>query len=351
MRAAVGPERDRLALQHHLARRQRAGPLHHLRHAPGDVLEVAREHADLVAGLVELDARPVELVLERGRPETFERGPHVLRRARQHGRDGRQQAQREARQSRSTFLQRHARDFADAAGIHRGLPNVRRRQAGGTGDRIRKDAFERALPQLADEQLDQEPPLVRARAPEQVPQRAAAPFRRPGPTLPRDDVARSVHVEEGQRLALRGGLRHRRLEGPPPETDPALGQGPRQVRRGELGLASPRLAQEVGQQPDLLQLARGRPDARDAFHQRRQQHPRRITRGVNLGLTDRSGGIDGQQEEDHEDTKQRPGPRSDRPGVPRRLRSAPSRRDSPFKASPPASPWTTSRRACPGTAT
>ena len=82
-----------------------------------------------------------------------------------------------------------------------------------------------------------------ARAGEQVPQRAAS--RRsadPAPALRRDDVARAIDVEEGQRLAFRRGLGHRRLERPPAEADPPLGQRPRQVQRRELGLASARLA-------------------------------------------------------------------------------------------------------------
>ena len=96
----VGPEGDGLALHHQLAGRQRPCPLDDLGHARGDVLEMAREDPDLVARLVHLDARAVDLVLERGLAQPLQGLLHVLGRVREHGSHRLEDAQGEAGRAR-----------------------------------------------------------------------------------------------------------------------------------------------------------------------------------------------------------------------------------------------------------
>ena len=201
-------------------------------------------------------------------PSRSERGHDVVRGAGQHRRHRRQQPQREPRQPGRALLQRRPRDFPDVARVHRGLAHVRRRQAGGPRHRVEQDALERALPHLAHEQLDQEPPLVRPRAGEQRLDRRHPPLRRPGPALAGQGLAHPVHVEERQRIAFAGPSESAGLQRAPADPDPPLGQRPRQVQRGQLGLTPPGLPQQIGQQGDLLQLARRGPHAPDALDER-----------------------------------------------------------------------------------
>ena len=73
MRPPVRTKRDDLAVENQLAGRQRADELDDFRHRVGDVTQGPREHADLVAGLVHLNARAIQLVLQRGVVQTVER--------------------------------------------------------------------------------------------------------------------------------------------------------------------------------------------------------------------------------------------------------------------------------------
>ena len=68
---------------------------------------------------------------------------------------------------------------------------------------------------------------------------------------------RRVEAGERQRLPHRGPARHRRLQGPPAEPDPALRQGAGQVERDERASLSRGLAQQIGDQRDLLGFSRG----------------------------------------------------------------------------------------------
>ena len=70
-----------------------------------------------------------------------------------------------------------------------------------------------------------------------------------------------------------GAGRHRRLQRPVADPDPALGQRAGQVQREQLDLAPARLAQGVGDQADLLVLLRRRPDAGDEVDERGPLHP------------------------------------------------------------------------------
>src|SRR5207253_10784108 len=64
-RHPIGAEGDRLTVEDYLADREPAGHVHHLRDGLRHVVELAGEHAHLVARLARLAPCAVELVLER----------------------------------------------------------------------------------------------------------------------------------------------------------------------------------------------------------------------------------------------------------------------------------------------
>src|SRR5262249_56254894 len=68
----------------------------------------------------------------------------------------------------------------DVARQHRGAADVGGRHAGGAGDGVGEDAFERALPQLAEQQADQKILFVRRGAAEETAQRFGSRTRRSG---------------------------------------------------------------------------------------------------------------------------------------------------------------------------
>ncbi len=128
LRRAARGERDRLAVEDQLARRQRPHRLDDLGHGRGHVVEVAREHAHFVAGLVDLHARAVELPVERGGAERFERARDVVRGLREHRLH--RLEQRGCRTARDRSRLRRARRGRRRGGRRRTSPRAGRRRAG-----------------------------------------------------------------------------------------------------------------------------------------------------------------------------------------------------------------------------
>jgi hypothetical protein len=156
LRCAARAEHDRLAVDDQLARCERTHRIDQLRHGRGHVVEVARVDAHLVAGLVHLHARAVELPFERGRAERGERRSHVVGRRGQHRLHRLQQADREAGEPGRAVAERRCGDSLEPARDHRGAAHLGGRQRARGGDRVEHHAFERALAQLADDQAHEE---------------------------------------------------------------------------------------------------------------------------------------------------------------------------------------------------
>ncbi len=85
-RAALGRQREHLAVEDRSARRQRRDRALDLRHARRDVAPCPRKHAHAAVAFVDLHARAVELVLEHGLAMSRQRAVDVFRRAREHRR-------------------------------------------------------------------------------------------------------------------------------------------------------------------------------------------------------------------------------------------------------------------------
>ena len=255
VRGAVGPERDRFAVQDDLARRQPADDVHHFRHGGGHVAEVAREHLHDVARFVHLDARAVQLVLERGFAEFGERGVHVGRRVGQHRLHRLEDLPGEARERRITLDERRSCHRRERAGEHRGAAHAGGGDPRGAGDRFQQHPFERALPQLAKQQANEELLLVARRASEQLAQDRGLRGARSRPRCRNDAPERGVDISEIERL---GGRRSHVVRGRHSGAADANAPLPRrsaQVRHGDLDLIRLEALQKRREPVDLLQAA------------------------------------------------------------------------------------------------
>ena len=72
---------------------------------------------------------------------------------------------------------------AEVRGVHGGAAHARGGNRGGRRDRVEHHAAERALTELADQQVQQEVALARGRAREQLAQRVGAPRRGAAPRI------------------------------------------------------------------------------------------------------------------------------------------------------------------------
>src|SRR5215203_5594912 len=84
MRSAVLSQRDHFAIEDELPSGQSANQLHHLRHRSRHVVEPPGVHCHLVSTLVDLNARAIELVLQRSFSQLADRLRGVLRGTGQH---------------------------------------------------------------------------------------------------------------------------------------------------------------------------------------------------------------------------------------------------------------------------
>ena len=141
----------------------------------GDVVERARENPDVVAGLVHLHARAVELVLERRvaeRVQARRRHRRPNRRASAGPAASAATANRVERALRRRSAPR-ARPWPQIAGDHHRAPQPRRPAVRAPRDGVDQHAFERALTQLAVEEPAREiaapPPSPAQTRPRAVP--------------------------------------------------------------------------------------------------------------------------------------------------------------------------------------
>ena len=218
-----GTKRDHLAVEDQPLRRQRAHGLDDLRHGGGHVVQRAREDAHLVAGLVHLDARAVELVLERGVAEIGQRLVDVGAPSRRASAAPAAAAGGETRRARPRRSASAAR--ATGARSPASIAARRTRAAGRPAARATASthhALERALAQLAEEQPHQERLLVgRPRGAKSCrsssTRRRAAPAPETPATAP--NVA-STSAKRQRRVSAGGTSRASRIAAPPTPSRP-----------------------------------------------------------------------------------------------------------------------------------
>jgi hypothetical protein len=129
---------------------------------------------------VNLDPRAIELVLERRLTERRQRSADIGRGVREHRLDRLKRLQHEASERPIAAAERDARHRREAAGEHGSAANLGSCDAGCARHRFNQDAFERALPKLAEEETDEEVMLPGCRPPQQIAQSLCAGGVRPG---------------------------------------------------------------------------------------------------------------------------------------------------------------------------
>ena len=157
MRCAVGPQRDHFAVHDRLVDGQHA----HRRDDLGDggrhVPKVAREHPDLVAALVDLDAGAIQLPFERGLIlQLCESRIDVVGRLRQHRLHRLEDLNAEPGEAVFAADQGRPGHRSERASHHDGSSYGGARDVRGLCHGINQHGFERALPQLARQQTDDE---------------------------------------------------------------------------------------------------------------------------------------------------------------------------------------------------
>ena len=277
MRRAVTAEGDRLAVEDDLSDVERSHRFDHFRDSDADVAEVARVHANLVARLVHLDPGAIQLELDRRAAEIPDRGADAVRRVGQHRLDRRERPDDERGQRGFAFDERRAGDGCQRSREHRGAPHGRWPDVRRAGNRLHQHAFERPLPQLAEQQPCEEVLLVFGRPFEQAPQRFGARPSRPGSRERRDLDEGVVDIRELER-----GVRRRRRvarcdDRGGADADAPLPRRAAQERNHGLDFLSRSLAKEVGEPFHLLQPAAGFRDARGRLDDGRKAHPSIVT--------------------------------------------------------------------------
>ena len=243
IRAPVGLQRDRLAVEHDLARGQREHRLHHLGHARGDVVEAAREGAHVVAAAVDLQARAVELVLDGRRPGLRQRAVDVVARRREHRLDRAPDLEPDRAQRLGAAREGRCRRRAQVAAEHARPADRVARHLGRPRDRLDHDALLGALAQLAGQQCDEEALLGLGGAREERGQRVAPRRLRPGPRHRADRLARRVDLRSARAPPRPPARAGRAASGSPPRSDAGAarptGRPPRSPpRRAPCGAAS-----------------------------------------------------------------------------------------------------------------
>jgi hypothetical protein len=170
LRPTVCPQRERLTVENHRPRRQPPHDIDDLRHRRRHVTQRPREYADLVVGLVHLDAGAIELVFERGFAEHGEGFVHVGGRIGEHRLNRLEQRDDKCVECGRPCGQRRPRHLRQPTGHHRRAPD----ESGGDPrrpcDGFHQHPFKRTLTQLAEQQSNNEVLLVGRALGEQMPE-------------------------------------------------------------------------------------------------------------------------------------------------------------------------------------
>ncbi len=203
VRRPVGPEREDLAFQDQLPRRQRAGGLDQLGHRAGDVVEPAGVDPHLVAAPVDLDPGAVQLELERRLAQLRERVLLVVRRAGEHREHRPEELDRKPGEAGKPVHQRGPGYAGQIARHHDGAAHGLRWQRRGSRHRLQHHRLERTLAQLAGDEAKEEPLLLPGQPRQQLAQEPLLLLGRSLAGHPGDPVEHRVHLGDLDRGRLR----------------------------------------------------------------------------------------------------------------------------------------------------
>ena len=228
---------------------------------------------------MDLCARAVELVLERGARQHRERARDVVCRAREHRAHGLVQLEAESAEPRATGRECGLGHRRNRAREHDRAAHFGRGQLRGGCDRVRHHAFERALAKLADQEACQEALLTARRNAEDLRERR----------LPACGAARALDRLQRVEPLARGRNRERSVAGGRETAELVHGSRaePKRASDKEAGepcdagdpLVRPELAKRRAQQPHLLRAAASSRDGVRDGSERLQLH-----RAVSLRL-------------------------------------------------------------------
>ncbi len=258
MRAAAGLERDDFAVEHQLARGQRAHQGDDLRRRRGDVVQRTREDRDVIARLVDLHACAVDFVLERRVAELRDCVSDALAGLGKHRPDRPHQLHDERVERGWTGVargQRGARHRSEIARQHGRPPDAGGIDLCGPRDGVEQHAFERTLAQLAVEQPSKEVLLVAGAPAEQRPENPCALGGRSlsGELDQRPEGV--VHFQDLERRLFGWGSVRCRTDRRVPHANPAVPGRAREERDGRLDFPFVEPRQEIGQPANLAETA------------------------------------------------------------------------------------------------
>ncbi len=247
---------DGFTVEHELLTRERARDRDDLRHALRHVVQVAREHAHLLAAPVHLDARAVELPFHRGGSRRGERFADRRRARGEHRLHRPEHLQPDFGQRIHTTHERALRSGGEVAAEHGGAANGVGRDVGGAGDRVGHQPGQRALAELTGEQAHHEIGFRGGRTIEEPAQDRLPPCSRSRAARGFDLVERVIELGDRHGRLGHGSLlvahgRQRR----PADPDPALARLTRQQADDRRDLVVRALAQHRRERVDL-RLAR-----------------------------------------------------------------------------------------------
>ncbi len=243
------PQGDHLAIQHNGLDLERLQGLNHLGETVGDVGQVAGEDPDVVAAPVRLNAGPVDLPLDGRRRERLQRRGDALRRLRQHGEQGPQHLQTEFLQGCTTPGQGAVRDHPQIGTEQHGPAHQGGWDARRPGYRLNHDALRGALPEVAEDEPNEELLLGLRYLSEQLVEQAA-PLGLRAWSGGRTDHRQKPIGGKDRQLTLRnrwGQFPERRV----PDADRSLAEHTGQEADPSFDLIVVELAEQTGQQFDL----------------------------------------------------------------------------------------------------
>ncbi len=256
---------------------------HQLGHRGGHLVEPAGVDPHLVAAPVDLDPGAVELPLDRGLAQFRDRLADVIRAPREHRQHRPEELDREGTEPRRATGQCRVGHLGEIARHHQRAAHVGRRPVGRARHRFHQQPLERALAQLARDQPAEEALLLRRESQQQLAQQPLPPLRRAFAGRARDRIEDRMHLRELDRGRVGGAVRHRVAIGGPAEAELLLPHRAREIGRGDRDLIRRCLAEDRGEQRDLVAPPGGLGEPAGGLRQGGELH-RRAVIGVARGM-------------------------------------------------------------------
>ena len=259
-RGPAGIHPQRLAVEHRLADREPAHRRDDARQRVGDLVEVARVDAHLLAPAMDLDADPVQLELHRRKLHSVQGLGDRRPGRREHGEDGAEDLKADRSQPLLAVGHGDPGHLGQIAREHERAPGDRARHGGGLGHRVGHQSRQRALTQASGEQADEEGGLGLGGPAQQRLQELAPPRCRPAACRRLDLGDRAVDVLDAERRSDRrrpADGADRRVADP----DASLARDPGQDPDDHRNLFGLEPSQQVGQDGHLGRARAGGGDA------------------------------------------------------------------------------------------